>query len=176
MGESSLFLRVERYFPPDVTAGQRGAIPGAQEKRRPQGRLFPRVTPTGALLASPVVVVVAIVVVAVARDRVLAETDFFRVAAQLEEVEPGAVAVSGVDDAAIVDLDVVGHVAVGLGSVGVALRNVKGDLLRPLRLADVPRADATGEVREERDPPVVGVAEVLFARVHAVARSAFAVI
>src|SRR5215471_15698475 len=52
---------------------------------------------------------------------------------QLEDVEAGSVPIDDVDIAAIVDLDVVGHVAVGIGVV-VRFRHVERHLVRRLWL------------------------------------------
>src|SRR4051812_31729917 len=103
------------------------------------------------------------------------EADLLRLAGQLDDVEPGAVAVHREDVAAVVDLQVIGHVAVGIGE-GIALRNIEADFDRALRLTDVPGAHAAREVSEERQPAVERIAEVLLARVHSVARATLAVV
>ena len=58
-----------------------------------------------------------------------------RPAVQLQDVHPIAITVHDVDEAAVVDFDVVGHV----GVVGSG-RYIERHLLGSLRLADVPRA------------------------------------
>src|SRR5205823_8884968 len=83
-----------------------------------------------------------------------------------DDVESRAISVDDQDVAAVIDLDVIRHIAAGRG-VGVALGHVEANFLRRLWLADIPRAHAASEVGEERQPPVVWVAEVLFARMHA---------
>src|SRR5436190_8418275 len=55
-------------------------------------------------------------VVAVGATR--AEADALRLSAQLEDIQPGPVAVSRIDESEIVDFDVVRHVPVRLGGVG----------------------------------------------------------
>src|SRR6267143_4951368 len=109
-------------------------------------------------------VIIVVIVVAVA---ILPEAYAPRLAAQLQNIQPGAIAVGGVDEPAIVDFEVVRHVAVRLGGVGIADRDIEPHLDGSLRLADVPRAHAAGEVSKESEPAVIRIAEVLLARVHA---------
>src|SRR5215470_9784604 len=88
-----------------------------------------------------------------------AEADLLRLAAELEDIQPGAIAIRHVDEPAIVDFDVVSHVAVRAG-VRVGDRDVEAHLDGSLGLANVPDAHAAGEVREERQPAVKRVPEV----------------
>ena len=87
-------------------------------------------------------------------------------------MEPGVGAVRGVDVAAVVDLDVVGldrHLAaLGGARADAALVGLVGgggdviaDFLRVERIADVERADAGVEVREEQDAVLVDRRHVL---------------
>src|SRR5712692_9399414 len=119
------------------------------------------------------VIVVVVIVVAVA---ILSEADAPRLAAQLQNIQPGTIAVGRVDEPAIVDFKVVRHVAVRLNGVGIANWDIETYLDRRLRLADVPRAHTAGEVSKESEPAVIGVTEVLLARVHSEARSPRAVV
>src|SRR5437879_1943832 len=120
-------------------------------------------------------IVLIVVVIAVA-TLIRPEADFLRPAAQFQNIQPGAIAVRRVDEPAVVDLEVVRHVAVRLNGVGIRHRDVEPHLDGALRLADVPRAHPAGEIGKERHPPVIGIAEVLLARVHAETRSAIAVV
>src|SRR2546422_4724917 len=111
-------------------------------------------------------IVVVVIVVAIPP-----EADAPRPAVQLQNIQPGAIAVGRVDKPAIVDFEVVRHVAVWLRGVGIAFRHIEPRLDRRLRLADVPRAHAAGEVSKESEPAVIRITEVLLARVHAETRS-----
>src|SRR6266571_5862161 len=91
------------------------------------------------------------------------EADSLRSAVQLQDIQPGAVAVGGVDEPAIVDFEVVRHVAVRLNGVGVRYGDVEPHLDGRLRLADVPRPHAAGEICKERQYAVKGITEVLLA-------------
>src|SRR5213076_2920816 len=122
------------------------------------------------------VVVIVIVAAAVAMAAIRPEADPLRTAVQLQDVQPGAVAVGRVDESAIVDFEVVRHVAVRLNGVGVRDRDVEPDLDGRLRLADVPRANTAGEGGNESQLAVKGIAEVLLARVRPEARSPRAVV
>src|SRR5882762_6377955 len=118
-------------------------------------------------------VIIVVIVVAVA---ILPEAYAPRLAAQLQNIQPGTIAVGGVDKPAIVDFEVVGHVAVRLNGVGVRYRDVEPHLDRRLRLADVPRANTAGEGSYESQLAVKGVTKVLLARVRPEARSPRAVV
>src|SRR6267143_7309241 len=89
-------------------------------------------------------IVVTVTVLAVAAF-IRPEADFLRPAAQFQNIQPGSVTVRRVDEAAVVDLEVVRHVAVRLNGVGIRHRDIEPYLDRRLRLADVPRAHAAGE-------------------------------
>src|SRR5436190_23629232 len=105
-----------------------------------------------------------------------AQTDVLRAPGQFQDVQPRAVAVGRVDEAAVVDFEVVGHVPVRHGRVGIGLGYVEGDLGRRLRLADVEGPDPSSEVGQEGHPAIVGIPKVLLARVHAEPRSPQAVV
>src|SRR5207248_11612079 len=82
----------------------------------------------------------------------VAEADALRPAGQLEDVEAVALAVGRVDEAPVVHLEVVGHVAPLRLERGNDLgwqRNVETDLDGRLRLADVEGPHSAGEVSEE---------------------------
>src|SRR2546428_337110 len=98
-----------------------------------------------------------------------------RASEQLQDVHPRAVAVDDVDQAAIVDLDVVGHV-VAIGRVGVGFRNVERHLRRGVRLPNVPDAHAAVEPRDRRQLAVERVVEVLLGGVGAEAYAASAIV
>src|SRR5262249_22462776 len=89
--------------------------------------------------------------------------DLFRASGELQDVHAGAVAVDDVDIAAVVDLDVVRHVAVGVREC-VRDRHVERDFPRRLRLANVANPYAAVEIRERGELAVVRIAEVLLAR------------
>src|SRR6266850_4593059 len=112
------------------------------------------------------VIVVVVIVVAI-----LPEADAPRLPAQLQNIQPGTIAVGRVDEPAVVDFEVVRHIAVRFDGVGIAFRNVEPHLDRSLRLADVPRAHTAGEVSKESEPAVIRITEVLLARMHPEARS-----
>src|SRR5882672_3617619 len=103
-----------------------------KKRRRPQGRLRQG-------QAVSVVIAVATVVTIL----ICSETDLLRPAPELKDIQPGPVAVGSVDEAAVVDLEVVGHVAVRLDRVSVGHRNVERNLDRRLGLADVPHGTLT---------------------------------
>src|SRR4030095_7816513 len=65
------------------------------------------------------------------------QANLLRRPVQLEEIEPRAVTVYGEDIAAIVDLQVISHIAVRLGKL-IAYRNVIPHFDGPLRLAARP--------------------------------------
>src|SRR6267143_4956731 len=115
--------------------------------------------------------IVVIVVVIAVPTPIRPEADFLRPAAQLQNIQPGAVTVRRVDEPAVVDLEVVRHVAVRLIGVGIRHRDIEPYLDRRLRLTDVPCAHAAGEVSKESQPAVIGIMEVLLARMHSEARS-----
>src|SRR5437879_5490147 len=120
-------------------------------------------------------IVLVVVVIAVA-TLIRPEADFLRPAAQFQNIQPGAVTVRRVDEPAVVDLEVVRHVAVRLNGVGIRHRDIEPHLDRRLRLADVPRPHPAGEVSKESQPAVIGITEVFLARMHPVARSSRAVV
>src|SRR4030095_12506688 len=103
------------------------------------------------------------------------QANLLRRPVQLEEIEPRAVTVYGEDIAAIVDLQVISHIAVRLGKL-IAYRNVIPHFDGPLRLADVPYPHAASEVGKEGQPAIVGIGEILLARMHAETRAAQAVV
>src|SRR6266851_3522169 len=117
----------------------------------------------------------SVILAVVAVSLIGPEADLLRLAVQLDDVHSGAIAIHYDDVPAIVHFDVVRHVAIRIG-VGIALRHVEPDLDRRLRLADVPRAHAAGEVSKERHPAVIRITEVLLARMHAETRSTIAVV
>src|SRR2546425_4790836 len=120
-------------------------------------------------------IVLIVVVIAVA-TLICPEADFLRPAAQFQNIQPGAIAVRRVDEPAVVDLEVVRHVAVRLNGVGIRHRDVEPHLDGALRLADVPRANTAGEGSNESQLAVKGITEVLLARVRPEARSPIAVV
>src|SRR5207245_8711035 len=82
-------------------------------------------------------IVLVVVVIAVA-TLIRPEADFLRPAAQLKNIQPGAVTVGRVDEPAVVDLEVVRHVTVRLHGVGIRYRDVEPHLDWCFRLAAVP--------------------------------------
>src|SRR5258708_40309654 len=89
-------------------------------------------------------IVVIVVVIAVA-TLIRPEADFLRPAAQFQNIQPGAIAVRRVDEPAVVDLEVVRHVAVRLNGAGIRYRDVEPHLDGALRLSDVPRPNTAGQ-------------------------------
>ena len=77
----------------------------------------------------------------------------------LNDVEARSITIGRQDKPAIVHLDIVGHVAVGIG-VGIGFRYVKRHFDRGLRLADVPNPYAPREVRGRRQLAVQRIIEV----------------
>ena len=96
--------------------------------------------------------------------------DMLRASEQLQDIHASTIAVDDVDQAAIVDLEVVGHVAARVARVGVGFRNVEGYLRRGVRLADVPDAQAAVEIRNSRQLALYWVGEVLLGGVDTEAR------
>src|SRR6266404_9290627 len=99
------------------------------------------------------------------------EADAPRPAAQLQNIHPGTIAINHDDITAIVYLDIVRHVAIRLNGVGIAFRHIEPYLDGRLRLAYIPRAHPAGEVSKERQSAVIGITEVLLARMHPETRS-----
>src|SRR5436305_7645917 len=74
-----------------------------------------------------------------ARTDTIRAYDLRRATRQLQDVHARAITVDDVDQAAIVDIDVVGHI-VAVRRVGVGFRHVEGNLRHVERLADIPDA------------------------------------
>src|SRR5947208_3223321 len=92
--------------------------------------------------------------------------DRARLAGQRKDVEAGVRAIDRVDVAAIIDLDVVrldrdlaaiGAVDFYAARIGLVRRrrNEVRDLARMIGIADVERANARVEMREEQDAPII---------------------
>src|SRR6266404_5595846 len=123
------------------------------------------------------VMIVVIIVVTVARRQTTADATC--TAGELEDVHAIANAVYDDNVAAIIDFDVVGHVHAVDAIAALFDRGFRYIERRgggALRVADVPRADAAIEVRGERYPAVIRIAEILLGRMGAEPLAAQAVV
>ena len=132
--------------------------------------------PNDILAVWAVLVVVAVVVIAIALARAAFVDDLLRASRELQDVHSRAVPVHDINVAAVVDFDVVGHVAIGNPGVGIGHRYIEPHFDRCLRLADIPYAQAAGKVRDRRQLAVERIPEILLARVRPEARSPRAVV